>query len=631
MPAGNAQFKIESGLTVNGNSSITGDFAISGNLTVTGTTVSSGNASGDILPSPTNTYVLGTTSQRWLNGEFYQLNASGSVNATSIAVNTGGALFASSINAVSNNIGLGNTTARWDFYANNANLVSVGVLGLANLTTANISSTLSVGGLATLATINATGQSNFRAAVNAASTIDVVGAATFGNTFNAVGAVTVISNTVLMANSSQNSFVLVGNNSTSNINILVNNYTVTGNARYSNTVVFTGAANALSTLGVSGTTTLANLVAGPLSTNTTQISVIGAVSVNTGSKLAIVATGNSTVSNLDLVNDLTTVQGNVSFRSGALFVDAFNNRVGVQNTTPDAPLTITGAANISGAAVIGGNLLVQGSFTNSAAVNHNATTNYSANQHIDHAAIFIVAGNGLTGTGNIVANVTHAVLANNGILSNSSGVFAVGSNGIVVTSTGINVNSNTGIVANSSGVFNMAVGKQSMYIPVGAMTPRSSSNCGPFTTTNGAANQPDIDYMAFDGTTTKFARFQAIMPKSWNEGSITAKFAYRRASGTGAADVIWGIRGVAVANNATPVVGFGSNATVTHAASTTTANFNLTGETSACTIAGSPTAENLLFFEVFRDSDSVNDTLNAVDALLTGVMLFYTTNAFEDT
>lgn len=120
------------------------------------------------------------------------------------------------------------------------------------------------------------------------------------------------------------------------------------------------------------------------------------------------------------------------------------------------------------------------------------------------------------------------------------------------------------------------------------------------------------------------------MPKSWDLGTVTAKVAYRRASGTGAANTVWGVRAVAVANNASPAAAFGSNATATSVASTTTANFVFSPETGACTIAGSPTAENLVFFEVFRDGGAAGDTLDAVDAWLTGVTLYITTNAIND-
>ena len=173
-------------------------------------------------------------------------------------------------------------------------------------------------------------------------------------------------------------------------------------------------------------------------------------------------------------------------------------------------------------------------------------------------------------------------------------------------------------------------GKTAIPIPASAITPRSANGCAGLAVSNGASNQPDVPYLAFDGAAKEYAGFLLRMPKGWNEGPVTAAFSWRRASGTGAANVVWGIRAVAVADNDTPAANFGSDATVTDAASTTTANFNLSGETGNCTVAGSPGAEELVFFEVFRDGAAGGDTLDAVDAWLSGLTLFITTDAHND-
>ena len=72
-------------------------------------------------------------------------------------------------------------------------------------------------------------------------------------------------------------------------------------------------------------------------------------------------------------------------------------------------------------------------------IDHNSLTNYDANRHIDHTAVSITAGNGLTGGGTIAATRT---------------LTAVGANGISVTASGINVLAgNSGVISNASGVF----------------------------------------------------------------------------------------------------------------------------------------------------------------------------------
>ncbi len=65
----------------------------------------------------------------------------------------------------------------------------------------------------------------------------------------------------------------------------------------------------------------------------------------------------------------------------------------------------------------------------------------------------IAAGAGISGSGSSEGSaVTIAVVANNGIISNTSGVFADAANGISVDASGINVTAGDGLVANASGV-----------------------------------------------------------------------------------------------------------------------------------------------------------------------------------
>lgn len=165
----------------------------------------------------------------------------------------------------------------------------------------------------------------------------------------------------------------------------------------------------------------------------------------------------------------------------------------------------------------------------------------------------------------------------------------------------------------------------------GSISPRSANGCAVLATTNGASNQPDIEYLAFDGAAKEYARLPAFkLPVSYNSGTITAVFTWRRASGTGAANVVWGIRAVAVGDDSTPAANFGSDATVTDAASTTTVNLMTSGETGACTIAGTPAPGKTVFIEIFRDGASGSDTLDAVDAWLSAVTVFITVNQADD-
>jgi hypothetical protein len=81
------------------------------------------------------------------------------------------------------------------------------------------------------------------------------------------------------------------------------------------------------------------------------------------------------------VAGLTTLSANVNVDSGTLFVDATNNRVGVNNTSPDASLTVTGTANVSGAAVIAGLTTLSGN-ANTTTANVSVALNVGANVNL---------------------------------------------------------------------------------------------------------------------------------------------------------------------------------------------------------------------------------------------------------
>jgi len=89
-----------------------------------------------------------------------------------------------------------------------------------------------------------------------------------------------------------------------------------------------------------------------------------------------------------------------------------------------------------------------------AAIDHDALINFVSNEHIDHSAVNITAGSGLTGGGDITISRTLtvgtgngitvnaddvAVDAQDGLLANSSGLYAVGGTGVTVDGTGINI------------------------------------------------------------------------------------------------------------------------------------------------------------------------------------------------
>ena len=154
-------------------------------------------------------------------------------------------------------------------------------------------------------------------------------------------------------------------------------------------------------------------------------------------------------------------------------------------------------------------------------------------------------------------------------------------------------------------------------------------------TTNGCAdlaqvelsNGPEIKTLDFDKDSDENAQFAVAFPKSWNEGTITFQ-AFFTADSTNTGTVSWVLAGVSCADNDTINVAFGTGVAPTAKAHSGTANdLDVTAESGAITIAGSPSTDEEVYFQITRDVSA--DSLTA-DAKLLGIKLFFTTDAAND-
>ncbi len=152
-------------------------------------------------------------------------------------------------------------------------------------------------------------------------------------------------------------------------------------------------------------------------------------------------------------------------------------------------------------------------------------------------------------------------------------------------------------------------------------------------TTNGAAtgtsesatNKVMTRTFDFDQSTDEFVQFTVPMPKRWNEGTVTAQFIWT-AGTTG--NVVWAIAGLALSDDDAIDAAFGTAQTVTDGV-TAAGDLMISAATGAITIGGTPSENDVIWFQVSRDADNGSDTL-AADAKLIGVRLFITTNAADD-
>ncbi len=211
--------------------------------------------------------------------------------------------------------------------------------------------------------------------------------------------------------------------------------------------------------------------------------------------------------------------------------------------------------------------------------------------------------------------VTNAATGNGPILSATGGD----------TNVDINVNpKGTGVLKSGSSAVKIA-GKETIWIPAVAMYPN---------TTNGAeagqvelSNGPEIKTLDFDQSADENAQFAVSFPKSWNEGTVTFQ-AYFTADSTNTGTVSWDLSGVAIADNDSINTAFGTAVAPTAKAHSGTANdLDVTAESGAVTIAGSPSTDEQVFFQITRDVSE--DSLTA-DAKLLGIKLFFTTDAAND-
>ena len=205
-------------------------------------------------------------------------------------------------------------------------------------------------------------------------------------------------------------------------------------------------------------------------------------------------------------------------------------------------------------------------------------------------------------------------------------------NGPIISSTGetnVDLNLNpkgTGVLKSGTAAVKIA-GKETIWIPAAAMYAA---------TTNGAdaeqvettATRPDMKVFDFDASTKQYTQFTIAMPKSWNEGTLTYQV-YWAPSTTNTGNCIFGLQAVACGDSDTIDVAYGTAIEVTDAGIGTVEDQQITSESSAMTVAGSPAAGEQTYFQLYRDAADGSDTFTGESRVL-GVKIFYTTDAAND-
>jgi hypothetical protein len=469
---------------------VTGDMFVRGNLVVNGSVTYTGNATGDIIPV-NNNYSLGNTTSRWT---VYSTNIDNSANVVSDNV-----IITNIANAASFRVGtatVSNSTGVWTTGTVNGATISTGngynVVG--NGISIN-STSIWIGNNSISSSLNATAFSG------TANTVAYVGTSPAASIVNSSQLSSNLSNYAQLSGATFTGGLIVSNNVTVSGNLTVTGTTLYANVtnldvKDLNITVAKGAATVALTDGAGLTVDVSNIgFYYNYASNTWQSNVGITPSTNNSFTLGTTALRWSAVfaNNITLTNSIsaalvsatnvsatdiygtvkTATQGTINHDSLANFdsnkhidhtsvsistangvagggtIAATRNLYVVANNGIVANSTGVWAAASNGISVTatGINVLVgnsqlisntSGIWANQSNFDHNSLSNYDANRHIDHTAVSVTAGNGLSGGGTIAASRTLSVVANNGIVANSTGVF---------------VNPNTGIVSNSSGVF----------------------------------------------------------------------------------------------------------------------------------------------------------------------------------
>jgi len=168
-------------------------------------------------------------------------------------------------------------------------------------------------------------------------------------------------------------------------------------------------------------------------------------------------------------------------------------------------------------------------------------------------------------------------------------------------------------------------GYKTQWVGAEAMIP-CTTNGAESLTNEYATNDIDFDVMAFDGgATEERIQFTMKFPEAWDRSTVKVKFYWTNAAGASPADTVeWGIKAGALANDDPIDTALGTAVTISDAL-TAAGDLCITSATAALTIAGSPTLNEMIQFEVYRNTDGTDDMTE--DAWLIGVDIqFLNTN-----
>jgi hypothetical protein len=188
----------------------------------------------------------------------------------------------------------------------------------------------------------------------------------------------------------------------------------------------------------------------------------------------------------------------------------------------------------------------------------------------------------------------------------------------IVVSNGTLTNDGSGQVTITTGGSGST--SRELFISAASLFPSTTNGCAAPARNEYATNDVDLYSADFDQTSIEYAQFTYWMPANWNASTVTFAVAWTASAGTAAQTVEWNLEARAYANDDAIDQAWGTAVEVSDALLATN-DMHYTSTSSAVTIAGTPSAGELVQFRVWRDA--TNDTL-AADAKLLGIKVNYT-------
>jgi len=378
--------------------------------------------------------------------------------------------------------------------------------------------------------------------------------------------------------------------------------------------------------GTWGTKTNTNL-------NLIQQAIAGyeAISIAGGAQTTALAMTNATISNAR--NAVIKFTGTITGNQIVTIPDSIEKVYIIENATSGAYTvqfkTVSGTG-ITWAATDKGHRILYADGTN---VVDSETITQDAIQTLNNKTL----ESPKIGTGLLDANGAESIkfTATGSAVNEITVVNAATGNDPAINATGDDSNIDLNLVAKGTGVVQSngnavkVAGKETIWIPASAMYPTTTNGCANLEQVELTAGQPELKCLDFDAASDENAQFAVAFPKSWDPSQLLMYQVYWTGNSTNTGNVIWNLKGVACADNDAIDAAFGTGVDVTDAHSGTANDLDVTAQSASVTVAGSPAADEEVFFNISRDANSGSDTFTA-DARLLGIKLFFATNLPND-